>query len=157
MIPNDVQRSRRRRSLLRAARLVTLGVLAASCSSAAGRRERVPARLVLVGDTAEVTVPDTVARGEPFQVRVVAFAGGCRQERAGTEVSRAGQRAVITPYHYLRRSPVCTDDLVFFPHDVTLRFDEPGVAVVQVRGAANRLDFERETQWILIERRVVVR
>ncbi len=64
---------------------------------------------------------------------------------------------MITPYHYLRRSSVCTDDLVFFPHDVTLRFDQPGVAVVQVRGAANELDFERSPQWAVVERRIMVR
>lgn len=129
----------------------------ASCTHGAGRPERVPARLVLQADTARVEVPDTVERGRAFTVTVTAFAGGCRQESAGTDASVDGLRAEVRPYHYLRRSAACTDDLLLIPHTVRIRFDQPGTATVRVMGTRNRLDFGEPPEPISIERRVVVR
>jgi hypothetical protein len=112
---------------------------------------------VLQADTARVELPDTVERGRAFAVTVTAFAGGCRQESAGTETTVDGLRAEVRPYHYLRRSAVCTDDLLFIPHAVQIRFDQPGTATVRVVGTQNRLDFGDPPEPVTIERRVVVR
>jgi hypothetical protein len=112
---------------------------------------------VLQADTARVEVPDTVDRGRPFVVTVTTFAGGCRRESAGTEVAVSGMRAEVRPYHYLRRSAVCTDDLLFIPHTAQLRFDQPGIATVRVTGTRSRVDFGDPPEPITIERRVVVR
>jgi hypothetical protein len=128
----------------------------AGCASA-DPRERVPARLVLLDETAEVHAPESVRRGEPFTVTVVTIAGGCRRESAGTGVAVEGMEATITPYHFLRRAEACTDDLLYLPHEVELRFDEPGTATLRIRGVRNRLDFEREPEWVTLERSVEVR
>ncbi len=91
MIPSNARRQRwRRSSLMRAASLLAITVIAGSCSSTADRRERVPARLVLVGDTAEVTVPDTVARGQPFQVRVVTSPAAAARRARGRKSRQRG-------------------------------------------------------------------
>jgi hypothetical protein len=128
----------------------------AACTHSAGRPERVPARLVLQADTARVELPDTVERGRPFTVTVTTFAGGCRRESAGTEVSVSGMRAEVRPYHSLVRSPVCTDDLLYMPHTARIRFDRPGIAIVRITGTRNRVDFGDPPEPITIERRVVV-
>jgi hypothetical protein len=140
----------------RAATSLFLFALAA-CTHGVGRRERVPARLVLQADTAKVELPDTVDRGRPFNVTVTTFAGGCRQENAGTEVSVSGMQAEVRPYHYLRRSAVCTDDLLFIPHTAQLRFDGPGIATVRITGTRNRIDFGDPPEPVTLEQRVVVR
>lgn len=134
------------------------GLLLAGCAQPLGLvRERVPAQLVLGGDTAEVSMPDTVMRGQSFDVTVVTFAGGCRRESAGAELSAGPQRAVITPYHHRTRASACPDDLLFLPHTVRLRFDEPGTARVEIRGTSNDADLGERVTWVTLERRVVVR
>lgn len=128
-----------------------------SCSYGPRRTERVPARLLLRNDTAQIALPSTVHRGQSFSVTVTTFAGGCRQQSAGTDVSVRGSVAVVRPYHLLHRSDVCTDDLLLIPHTVQLRFDQPGSATVQFAGAANRLDFGEELRPVTIQRVIRVR
>ncbi|CAA9373871.1 MAG: hypothetical protein AVDCRST_MAG89-4830 [uncultured Gemmatimonadetes bacterium] len=72
-----------------------LFVAASSCTHDSRGTERVPARLLLRNDTAQIALPSTVHRGQSFTVTVTTFAGGCRQQSAGTDVSVRGSVAVV--------------------------------------------------------------
>lgn len=120
--------------------------------------ERVPARLVMSRDTARVSLPDTVLQGSEFSMTVTAFAGGCTREAAGSDVSVRGLRARVTLYHLRRQvTAICTSDLLHLRQTVLLRFDQAGVATIELRGITNELDWGRAApQWVVIERHVVV-
>jgi hypothetical protein len=137
--------------------MALLVVTLSSCTHSPRGTERVPARLLLGNDTAQIALPTTVNRGQSFTVTVTTFAGGCRQRSAGTEASVRGSLAVVRPYHLLQRSGACTDDLLRIPHTAQLRFDQPGTATVQFSGAANRLDFGEELRPVTIQRVIRVR
>lgn len=141
-----------RRIALIAPLLAALG-----CSRFTEPRERVPARLLLVAETARVVVPAVVERGSAFDVTVTTFAGGCRRESAGTEVSVQGSTATVHPFHYLQRADICTDDLLLIPHTVQLRFDQPGTATVRFVGEGNRVETGEPSRPVTIERTLTVR
>ena len=117
---------------------------------------RVPARLVLVGDTAEIVMPDTVRRGEAFRVSVTPFAGGCRREAARTRVRVSGTTAEIRPYDSGVRSSHCASNLLLVPRVVTLRFDQVGTSTVRVHGVGDEEEVG-DGPPVVLERRVVVR
>ena len=120
--------------------------------------DTVPARLISVPDTAVITVPDTVRRGRAFTVKVRAFAGGCIREGGGSRVTIHELVADVTPLHVRRvEGDVCTDDELLFTQTISVRFDEAGLGRIRFHGAANRLDFGAQPQWVVIERTVVVR
>jgi hypothetical protein len=69
-----------------------------------------------------------------------------------------GLVADVTPLHVRRVvGNTCTDDELLFPQTISVRFDRAGLARIRFHGAANRLDFGAQPQWVVIERRVVVR
>jgi len=141
-----------------------LGVLVAlTCTTSATlnaqRSDTVPARLMLGrGETAALTIPDTVRRGHAFTVTVTAFAGGCIREAGGSRVSIHGLVADVTPLHVRRVvGNVCTSDLILLPQTISLRFDRAGLGRIRFHGATNQLDSGAQPQWVVIERTVVVR
>ena len=124
--------------------------------SACERWERVIGTLEHYGDTAQVVVPDTVARGAAFPVRVTTYGGGCIR-KGSVETDIEGLRAMVTPYNERIRSgwPVridCTDDLAFYTHTATLRFTRAGVATVVIQGLR-----KPEHDTITVTRTVVIR
>ena len=140
-----------------------LGILAvltftASATLDAQAADTVPARLISYADTAAIIVPDTVRLGQAFTVTVTAFAGGCIREAGGDHVSIDGLVADVTPLHVRRVvGNACDSDLILFPQAISLRFDRAGLGRIRFHGAVNRLDFGAQPQWVVIERRVVVR
>ena len=116
---------------------VLLALAAAGCASLLlpEEKERVIATISHYGDPARVEVPDVVTRGVAFEVAVTTYGGGCILQ-GDTEVAVQGASAVVTPYDIELR-PLeggCTDDLRFYKHVGSVRFDSPGQAEVTVRG-----------------------
>src|SRR2546427_6877223 len=142
----------------------SLGILVAlTCTASATLNaqssDTVPARLIHVrGDTATLIIPDTVGRGHAFTVTVTAFAGGCIREAGGSRVRIHGLVADVTPLHVRRVvGNFCHLDLMLLPQTISLRFDGAGLGRIRFHGATNQLDSGAQPQWVVIERRVVVR
>lgn len=99
--------------------------------------ERRLAVIEFFGDSAPLSVPDTVAVGAPVEVAVRSYASGCVGP-GETDVALTGLRAEVKPYdYYVTRLPenaACTDELRMFEHTATVRFATPGRATVRVRG-----------------------
>lgn len=82
-----------------------------------------------------ITAPQTVRAGEAFEVTITTFGGGC--ERAGgADVKVEGTTATIAVYDFTVAGPAvsCIAELKRLPRTVTLRFDQPGAAVIRVEG-----------------------
>lgn len=92
------------------------------------------ALIIFYGDTSRVVAPDTVSRGEVFDVSFATFGGGCTRSVVRTDVTTTGHEAKIRPYNRTVRSEVCTADLLFLTHVARVRFDGPGIAVLRVIG-----------------------
>lgn len=96
-----------------------------------GPSERVFGTLEHYGDPAQVEVPASVRRGQPFTVTVTTYGGGCI-EKGETKVEVEGLRAEVRPYDY-DTSPlngICNDELRIHKHAATLSFEEIGTAEV---------------------------
>jgi hypothetical protein len=90
--------------------------------------------LAFHGDTAQVTVPQTVAVGEPATVVVTTYGGGCIRT-GDMEVQVTGLVAELTPYdHFPPAGAICTADLRLNRHTATVQFTQRGRATVRVRG-----------------------
>ena len=110
----------------------------AACPGIAGlteRWQRQPAYLV-DDQEARVMVPARVNAGASFQVNVTTYGGGCeRQGETEVSVSQGTRTADVTPYDETNvAAEVCTDILKMFSHTATIRFEQPGTAVVRVHG-----------------------
>jgi hypothetical protein len=110
----------------------------AACPGIAGlteRWERQPAYLV-DDQEARVVVPAQVNAGADFQVNITTYGGGCeRQGETEVSVSHQTRMANVTPYDETNvAAEVCTQELKMFSHTVTVRFDQPGTALVRVHG-----------------------
>ena len=145
-------------------RRLSVGILVAlTCTASATLHaqaaDTVPARLIDVrGDTATLIIPDTVRRGHAFTVKVTAFAGGCIRTAGGSRVKINGLVADVTPLHVRRvAGDACTDDELLFSQTISIRFDRGGLGRIRFHGAANKLHSGTQPQWVVIERRVVVR
>ena len=140
-----------------------LGILAVlTCGGSANldgqASDTVPARLISGRDTAAIIVPDTVRRDQAFAVKVTTFAGGCIREAGGNRLTIHGLVADVTLLDVRRvEGNACTDDEIRGQRTISLRFDRAGLGRIRVHGAANRLDFGAQPQWVVIERTVVVR
>jgi hypothetical protein len=75
----------------------------------------------------EISLPDTVQVGEPFEVSIHTYGGGCISE-GPTKVRVRGLRIDVTPYDIHSGARACTDDLGVFPHKATLALPTPGLA-----------------------------
>ena len=121
---------------MRAPALGPLCLLLAGCSLITGvdRQRRMgaigfPSRLA-------ITVPDTVPARRDFVLTVRTFgADGC-WSGDGTDVAVHDLSATVTPWdvNENRRGTGCTQMVVEITHTATLRFEQPGVAAVEVRG-----------------------
>ncbi len=83
----------------------------------------------------DLSAPAEVAVGEAFPVRVITFGGGCIG-KDHTETTVSGLEAEIFPFDLDTTShkTVCTSDLRFLDHSVTLEFAEEGTATVNIHG-----------------------
>ena len=130
------------------------GLLAAQACSLLlpDREKREAAVLEHYGDPARVTVPQTVAAGVPFTVRVSSYGGGCVRS-GGTDVSGQGNTVDVRPYDLRTtgENVVCTSDLKMYDHDVTLSLPTPGTGTIRIHG--RRLPGDEP---VVIERTVTV-
>lgn len=102
------------------------------------------------GHPVVVEVPDTVDAGEPFEVSVRTYGGGCLT-KGDTEVEIRGRRVDVVPYDVHSGENICTDNLAVFDHRVTVTIAEPGPAEVRIRG--NEMPADKE---VVVTREVVV-
>lgn len=119
-------------------RLCAAAVLLAACSTVTvpvGGEQ--PGFIHFLQDgAAQVTVPATAQRGQPFEVRVTTVGGGC-VSRGPTRTRMQGMTAEVRPYDVHDGNVACTPNILLFEHTTTLRFDTPGTATVHIRGAGN--------------------
>jgi hypothetical protein len=87
---------------------------------------------------APIRLPETVQRGVPFVATVATFGSGTCTRPDGAEVHVSGLIAEVTPYDLKATRGACTDDLVPYPREVSLRFDQAGEALVRVLGRTLR-------------------
>jgi hypothetical protein len=115
--------------------------------------------IVFYSNTGTIAAPDTIERGNSFDVRIETFGGGCTRSTAGADLALNGQVAEIRPHNVteIQRGTVCTADLLFLYHVVAVRFDLPGTATIRVIG--QRQDATTGTSDVpdTLERRIVVR
>ncbi len=104
-------------------------------------------------DSAIVETPSAARRGEPVNVSVTTYGGGCVS--ADTTVATvSGLRAVVVPYQRQYQPPAsgaCTLALRIERRTVPLIFATSGIAVVRVVGRSSRDD-----ELIAVERRLTV-
>lgn len=102
--------------------------------SACGGRSSDPATVVLRSDTAVVSVPERVRAGERFAVSFTLFESGCRDDTVRTYVQVRGRIAEIQPRMGRASPDPCPAILSIVRRTATLRFDQPGEAVVSLVG-----------------------
>ena len=116
-------------------RLCAAAALLAACSTLTEPGgEQLGLIQVLPESPAQVTVPATAVRGEPFDVTVVTIGGGCLS-KGPTRTRTQGMTAEVRPYDVHNGGPVCPADVQLYEHTATLRFDVPGTATVRILGA----------------------
>lgn len=144
-----------------------LAIAAASLGCGDGRRYETRLAVIDTGvpEDLHVTVPDTVRAGEPVDVHIRTYGGGCLVRDPGrrgrTSVHAEGPRIRLEPFDVFDLGPSslqggwsCTDVLSYWTRTVPVRFDEPGNAVVVVRGLSWSTT---PAATIEVERTVVVR
>ena len=82
---------------------------------------------------AQVTVPATAPRGEPFTVTVVTHGGGCLNQ-GPTRVRIRGATAEVRPIDVHNGSSVCPANVAQYEHRATIQFDQAGPATVRIIG-----------------------
>lgn len=75
----------------------------------------------------EIEIPDTVQVGEPFELSVFTYGGGCLRE-GPTKIKVGGLRVDVTPYDIHSGAEACADVLNTFLHKATLTLTTPGLA-----------------------------
>jgi hypothetical protein len=90
--------------------------------------------LIFYGDTSRIIAPDTVVRGETFDVTFSTFAGGCKRRIAYDGVLSAPGFIEIRPYDHIDGGTACTDDLILLTHALLLRVDATGKNVLRIVG-----------------------
>jgi len=113
-------------------RFRVLSLVLASGVSACGGRPTEPAIVVFRSDTAEVTLPEQVRAGEPFVVSYSVFVSGCSGDTVRTGVRVRGRTAEIRPRRGAAGPGPCPAVLSIERRTETLRFEEPGEAVVSL-------------------------
>ena len=83
-----------------------------------------PAVIIHAGDTSEVTVPESVTRGNPFEVRIRTFGGACTRETGRTHVVEREGEIIILPYNKRSTgSGVCNADIKILTHSASVTRD----------------------------------
>jgi hypothetical protein len=130
-----------RLSMLRGGALAAALSLCTACGDDGGlvpTTVLLPATVVFYGDTAAVTVPDSVRAWVPFVVTMQSFGGGCIvQDQTGVVVTgnRADVRPLVREPHPASQTP-CTADLRILTHSAPVTFTQPGAATVVIHGRA---------------------
>lgn len=124
---------------MKAIRLCAAAALLAACSTATDPigGEQPGFIQILEDGAAQVTVPATAQRGQPFDVTVTTVGGGCISE-GPTRTRMQGMTVEVRPYDVHDGNVACTPNILLFEHTATLRFDTPGTATVRIRGAGNQ-------------------
>ena len=109
--------------------------------------------------TAEVLeAPASVRAGAEFQITITTFGGGC--ERAGdTAVLLAEASAAVMVYDITTATQpdvACTAVLKRLPHTATLRFTQPGEALIRIWGRRVGPETPPDGVPVVLEHRVMV-
>jgi hypothetical protein len=112
------------------------GALTVGACSALSGPDRIaePALLIFFRDTTRIVAPDTVARGQVFEVRFFTFGGGCTRQVARTDVQIAPGVVEVRPYNWTREADVCTSDQLRLEHRAEVQVAEAGVVTLRVLG-----------------------
>jgi hypothetical protein len=114
--------------------MLSIVLLAAPCTGpVAPVAERVPGVISFYGESELAEVPESAVAGEPFEVMVVTFGGGCITQD-GTEVDVSGLEVDVRPYDLESGGEVCTAELRLFEHRATVTVAVPGTAEVRFHG-----------------------
>lgn len=112
--------------------------------------------IVWDGDTASITMPDTVVAGESFNIVVQTWGHGCTRRTDRAVVAVGADTVEVLPYDWHSTGVVCLSDPRFpLYHDVSLRFDRPGHATVRIHG--RQFDEGSMTQELQLDHQLVVR
>jgi hypothetical protein len=93
-------------------------------------------RIANIGGPEGVEVPPAVRAGEPLQVTVTTYGGGCIDEDTTAVVARA-HMADVVPYQRVyqpKEHEACTMELRISHRQVDVVFTEPGMATIRVYG-----------------------
>lgn len=112
-----------------------------------------------------VTTPDAAAVGDEIPIHIRTYGDGCLvrspPRAGGTSVDVDGLRARLEPWDVFDLGPRsldgiwgCSDALLYWTRIVRVRFDEPGVGTIVVRGISRATTPERIIE---VERTVFVR
>lgn len=105
--------------------------------------KRVLGILHFFGDTAPIEAPQSAVAGEPFEVTITTFGGGC-DDPGSAVVKTDALLATIEPYDFTvaDEKTACPDILKMMSRSVQVTFQQPGEAVLRVVGlrvdASNR-------------------
>lgn len=123
------------------AAVVSVFLVACGNGELPSQGKRVPGTISYYDEPIQITVPDSVARGETFTVSVMTFVGGCL-EPGNTETEINELEATIRPYDIDTTRPryPCTADIAFHPHTAELRFDASGEAQIRFVGLREGLE-----------------
>jgi hypothetical protein len=105
---------------------------------ASSQEARVPGIIDFGTDgTKDVLSAPTSARvGEDFRIKITTFGGGCEREGDTSVVVLSTGAAVVVYDLTTATHPrvICTAVIKRMPHTVTLRFEKPGKALIQIWG-----------------------
>jgi predicted RNA-binding protein with TRAM domain len=88
------------------------------------------------GTKGVLSAPETVRVGEAFKMTITTFGSGCERE-GDTNVVMTATGAVVMVYDFTAATHpgvICTAVIKRMPHTVTLRFEKPGEALIQIWG-----------------------
>jgi hypothetical protein len=83
-----------------------------------------------------LSAPTRVGVGEDFEIKITTFGGGCDREGDTTVIILASGAAVMVYDLTVATHPrvICPAVVKRMPHTVTLRFEKPGEALIQIWG-----------------------
>lgn len=101
--------------------------------------------------------PDTVRAGKVFLVKVWTYVPDSCWEEDGADLDLEENEVTITPYDQNKMSEDrgCLDAFRFIDRVVKLTFDNPGKAVIRLKGRQIRNDSEEDTM-VEYEKKIVV-
>jgi hypothetical protein len=102
-----------------------------------------------------LTAPDTVRAGESFRVVVTTFGNGCVSKGEMETAAQPGL-AILSPFDFHSGAEVCTEVAQFFDHHAELRFTSVGEATIRVMGRRVFDAAMKQSETIMIEKKVVV-
>lgn len=91
-------------------------------------------RLAFYSDPPRISVPEETTVGTPTLIEIESYGGGCIAQ-GPTPFGLNGNNLKITPFdRFPEGNPVCTADLRFIDHSVTVLFDSPMTVRVGIHG-----------------------